>query len=79
MAKLFIKNNLLLSTKSAGVAGVEALLRRVGQKRTLRELGVGPELEASIVSDALNDEAIENSPRLPSAHELVAILAAVRG
>ena len=64
---------------SAGVAGVEALLRRVGQKRTLRELGVGPELEASIVSDALNDEAIANSPKLPSAHDLVAILAAVRG
>jgi alcohol dehydrogenase len=63
----------------AGIGGLDAFLRRVGQRRSLRDLGIGPELEASIVADALDDAAIANSPRLPSAGEVAAILAQVRG
>jgi alcohol dehydrogenase len=63
----------------AAIAALDAFLRRVGQRRTLRELGIGPDLEASIVADALEDAAINNSPRLPSADEIAIILATVRG
>jgi alcohol dehydrogenase len=63
----------------AAISGLDAFLRRVGQRRTLRELGIGPELEPSIVTDAIEDAAIANSPRLPSAAEVEGILAAVRG
>jgi hypothetical protein len=40
---------------------------------------VGEALEALVVSDALDDAAIDNSPRQPSAGEVSAIVAAVRG
>ena len=63
----------------AAIAGLDAFLRRVGQRRTLRELGIAQDLEASIVVDAIDDAAIANSPRLPSADEVTAILEAVRG
>jgi alcohol dehydrogenase len=63
----------------AAISGLDAFLRRVGQRRTLRELGIGRGVEPSIVNDALEDAAIANSPRLPSAAEVEAILAAVRG
>jgi alcohol dehydrogenase len=63
----------------AAISGLDAFLRRVGQRRTLRELAIGPEVEPSIVTDALEDAAIANSPRLPSAGEVGAILAAIRG
>jgi alcohol dehydrogenase class IV len=64
---------------AAAITGLEAFLGRVGQRRTLLQLGIGPELEASMVTDALDDAAIKNSPRLPSAEEIGGILAAVRG
>jgi alcohol dehydrogenase len=64
---------------SAAIAGVESFLSRVGQRRTLVQLGIGPELEASIIADALDDAAIENSPRIPWAEDIAGILAAVRG
>jgi alcohol dehydrogenase len=63
----------------AAIAGLDAFLRGIGQRRTLRELGIDPGLEASIVADAVDDAAIANSPRLPSAVEVAGILAAVRG
>jgi alcohol dehydrogenase len=63
----------------AAIEGIDALLHRVGQRRTLRELGIAPELEASIVADAIDDAAIANSPRLPSANDVAGILVAVRG
>jgi alcohol dehydrogenase class IV len=63
----------------ATISGLDAFLRRVGQRRTLRELGIGPEVEPSIVADALDDAAIANSPRLPSPTEVEGMLAAVRG
>jgi alcohol dehydrogenase len=63
----------------AAVAGVRALLERVGQRRTLRELGLTEAQERVIARDALADPAIANAPRLPSEDEALAILAAVRG
>ena len=63
----------------AAIDAVDAFLRRVGQRRTLRELGIAQDLESQITSDAIDDAAINNSPRLPSAREVAAILAAVRG
>ena len=63
----------------ATVAGVTALLRSVGQRRTLRELGIGDDLLPVIVRDALDDPAINNTPRLPTADEAASILAAVAG
>jgi len=63
----------------AAIVAVEGLLRRVGQRRTLRELGVAADVEPTIVVDALEDAAIVNSPRLPTADEIAVMLAAVRG
>lgn len=62
----------------AAVAGVDALLRAVGQRRTLADLGIRPDQEDRIVQDALDDPAINNSPRLPDRAQAAAILAAVR-
>jgi alcohol dehydrogenase len=63
----------------AAVDGVAALIVAVGQRRTLRELGLGPESIPALVADALADPAINNSPRLPSAAEATAILESVAG
>lgn len=63
----------------AGIAGLDAFLRGVGQRRSLRELGIDATTEALIVTDSLEDAAIANSPRLPSAVEVALILEAVRG
>jgi alcohol dehydrogenase len=63
----------------AGVDGVAALIVAVGQRRTLRELGLGPDAIPALVADALADPAINNSPRLPSVAEVTAILTAVAG
>jgi alcohol dehydrogenase class IV len=62
----------------AGIDAVRDLLERVGQRRTLRELGIAEDLEPVIVQDAIDDAAVNNSPRLPSAAEVAGILAAVR-
>ena len=63
----------------AAIDGLEGLLRRVGQRRTLRQLGLGPGLQPLIVDDAVDDAAIANSPRIPSADEIASILATVSG
>jgi alcohol dehydrogenase class IV len=63
----------------AAIDGLDALLRRVGQRRTLRDLGLGPDLAAIVVADAVDDAAIANSPRIPSRDEIAAILATVSG
>jgi alcohol dehydrogenase len=63
----------------AAIGGLDEFLRGVGQRRTLRELGIGPELEAVVVADAVDDAAIANSPRVPSAEEIATILATVSG
>lgn len=63
----------------AGVDAIAHLIESVGQRRSLRELGFGPEAIGVIVEDALADPAIRNSPRLPTAVEATAILASVAG
>lgn len=63
----------------AAIAGIRALLRTVDQRRTLRELGLDGAMIPLIVRDALDDPAINNTPRMPSAGEATAILAAVAG
>ena len=62
----------------AAISGVDTLLRSVGQRRTLAQLGFTPDQEDRIVQDALDDPAIDNSPRLPDRAQTAAILAAVR-
>ena len=64
---------------AAAIGGVDALIRRVGQRRTLAELGITPEQEPRVVQDGLADPAIRNSPRLPTYAEAAAIITAVRG
>ena len=63
----------------AGIDAVADLVERVGQRRTLRELGLGPSTIPALVEDALADPAIRNSPRLPTADEVTAILVSVLG
>jgi alcohol dehydrogenase len=63
----------------AAVDGVGALIAAVGQRRTLRELGLGLDSIPALVADALADPAINNSPRLPTSAEASAILESVAG
>jgi alcohol dehydrogenase len=63
----------------SGIAGLQAFLVSVRQRRTLAELGFDDPDMAVIVDDALADPAIRNSPHLPSPDEVAGILAAVRG
>jgi alcohol dehydrogenase len=62
----------------AGIDAVASLLERVGQRRTLAAQGLGPETHATIAQDAVDDAAINNSPRRPSMDEALEILANVR-
>jgi alcohol dehydrogenase len=61
----------------AGIDAVTRLLERVGQRRTLRAQGLGPETHDTIAQDAIEDAAIDNSPRIPSKAEVLGVLAAV--
>ncbi len=61
----------------AAVDGVLALVRSVGQRRSLVELGLGPDAIPVIADDALDDPAIANTPRMPTRDEVTAILSAV--
>ncbi len=63
----------------AGIEAIQALLQRVGQRRTLAAQGLGPETHDTIAQDAIEDAAIDNSPRLPLKSEVLGILAAVAG
>jgi len=56
------------------IEGIAALLRSVGQRRSLADLGLGPETHETIAQDAIDDAAINNSPRLPSKQDLLTIL-----
>ncbi|HUQ78124.1 MAG TPA: iron-containing alcohol dehydrogenase [Patescibacteria group bacterium] len=60
------------------IDGIDALLRRVGQRRTLTAQGLGSEIHETIAQDAIEDAAINNSPRLPTREEIRGILAQVR-
>ena len=57
----------------AAIDGIRELLERVGQRRSLRALGIGADLEPVIVVDAIEDAAILNSPRLPTSDEVAGI------
>jgi alcohol dehydrogenase len=59
------------------IDGIDALLRRVGQRRTLTEQGLGRETHDTIAQDSVEDAAIDNSPRRPSKSEILEILASV--
>jgi alcohol dehydrogenase len=61
------------------IDGIDALLRRVEQRRTLAAQGLGPETHDTIAQDSIDDAAINNSPRLPTKPEILEILAAVAG
>jgi alcohol dehydrogenase len=63
----------------AAIDAIEGLLRRLGQRRTLTELGLTPDTHETIAADAVDDPAIRNSPRLPSTDDVLGILAAVSG
>ena len=64
----------------ATIAAIDKLLRDVGQRPTLRSLGLADDASIDlIVGDALDDAAIRNSPRLPTAAEARAILVSVAG
>ena len=66
----------------AGVAigAIEQLLRDVDQRPTLRRLGLADDDAIDqLVSDTLDDAAIRNSPRLPTASEAREILVSVSG
>jgi alcohol dehydrogenase class IV len=63
----------------AAITGLDAFLRRVGQRPTLAELGVDGGLLGVIAADAIDDPAIANSPRLPDPAQVEAILRTVAG
>jgi alcohol dehydrogenase len=65
---------------AVAIGAIDKLLRDVGQRPTLTSLGLGDDAAIDqVVGDALDDAAIRNSPRLPSADEARAMLVAVRG
>jgi alcohol dehydrogenase class IV len=65
---------------AVAIGAIDKLLRDVGQRPTLRSLGLGDDAAIDqVVGDALDDAAIRNSPRLPTADEARAMLVAVRG
>jgi len=62
----------------AAIVAIESLLARVGQRRSLRAQGLGPETHDTIAQDAIDDAAINNSPRRPTKQEVLEILVRVR-
>ena len=55
----------------------ESLLERLGQRRTLSAQGLAPDSHDTIAEDAVDDVAIDNSPRIPSKAEVLRILGRV--
>ncbi|MFL5684410.1 MAG: iron-containing alcohol dehydrogenase, partial [Chloroflexota bacterium] len=65
---------------AAAVGAIEKLLRDVDQRRTMRDFGLGDDAAIDqLVTDSLDDAAIRNSPRFPTAPEARAILESVAG
>jgi alcohol dehydrogenase class IV len=50
----------------------------VGLTRTLAAFGIGAADYAQISADALDDEVLDNTPRMPDAADITAILAAAQ-
>jgi alcohol dehydrogenase len=63
----------------AAIGAVTALRDRVGLAGTLTGFGVGAANYAQIAADALDDEVLDNTPRMPDAAEIAAILTAAQG
>ncbi|HET9613987.1 MAG TPA: iron-containing alcohol dehydrogenase [Candidatus Limnocylindrales bacterium] len=61
----------------AGIDAVRELLASVGQRRTLTAQGLGADMHETIAQDAVDDAAINNSPRLPTKSDVLTILAQV--
>ena len=61
----------------AAIGGLRTFLASVGQRPTLRALGFDDALLDTVAQDAVDDEAIGNSPRLPTLAQARAILASV--
>jgi alcohol dehydrogenase len=64
------------SNAEAAVQSIRQLSLDVGMPATLHEIGCTAQLIPSLVETALADEVIGNTPRLPSAQELHALLEA---
>jgi len=63
----------------AAIGAVTALRDRVGLTGTLAGFGVGATDYAQIAADALDDEVLDNTPRMPDAAGIAAILTAAQG
>jgi alcohol dehydrogenase len=60
----------------AAIGAIDKLLRDVGQRQSLRALGLADDAALDqIATDALDDAAVRNSPRLPTVEQARAILA----
>jgi alcohol dehydrogenase len=65
---------------AVAIGAIEQLLRDVDQRPSLRRLGLADDDAIDqLVSDTIDDAAIRNSPRLPTAAEAREILIAVSG
>jgi alcohol dehydrogenase class IV len=65
---------------AAAIGAIDKLLRDLDQRATLRRLGLADEAAIDqLVTDALDDAAIRNSPRLPTAAEVRTMLRSVAG
>ena len=65
---------------AVAIGAIDKLLRDVDQRPSLRGLGLADDAAIDrLVTDTLDDAAIRNSPRLPTAVEARAILEAVAG
>jgi alcohol dehydrogenase class IV len=64
---------------AAAVGAVTALRDQVGLTGTLAGYGIGPADYAQISADALDDEVLDNTPVMPDAAGITAILAAASG
>jgi alcohol dehydrogenase len=62
----------------AAIDAVTALRDRVGMTGTLAAFGIGSGDYAQISADALDDEVLDNTPRMPDAADITAILTAAQ-
>jgi len=63
----------------AAIGALRVFLASLGQRRTLRSLGFDDALLDVVAQDAIDDPAINNSPRMPTLEQARAILASVAG
>jgi alcohol dehydrogenase len=62
----------------AAIDAVTALRDRVGMTGALAAFGIGPADYAQISADALDDEVLDSTPRMPGAADIAAILTAAQ-